>query len=73
MMYLMTEYALREAQNEEFESPLELFDGLYVDTFAYGKKITENPRIRKTYALNGHQNYVNWQQMKSYHPCCGAA
>jgi L-alanine-DL-glutamate epimerase-like enolase superfamily enzyme len=21
---------------------------------------------------NGHQNYKNWEQMKSFHPCCGA-
>ena len=21
---------------------------------------------------NGHQNYVNWEKLKSYHPCVGA-
>ena len=52
LMYAMTERALQMMKGNSFTSPLQLLDDLLPEVYAYGKKITENPDLRKTFALN---------------------
>ncbi len=52
LMYALTERALQMAKGQSFETPVELLDGLVDEVYAYGKQITRNPDLRKTFALN---------------------
>ena len=52
LMYAMTEKALQLASGRSFTTPLELLDILYPEVYEYGKKITSNQSLRKTFALN---------------------
>lgn len=52
LMYAMSERALRMMKGNSFTNPHELLDSLLPEVFAYGKKITGNPNLRKTFALN---------------------
>ncbi len=52
LMYGMTEHALKLIKGHSFNSPVELLDDILEDTYAYGQKITDNPDLRKTFALN---------------------
>jgi L-alanine-DL-glutamate epimerase-like enolase superfamily enzyme len=52
LMYNMTERALQMLKGNSFTDPLQLLDDLLPEVFAYGKKITDNPDLRKTFALN---------------------
>lgn len=52
LMYAMTDYALRLLKGRTFESPLEMLDDILDNVYEYGKKITSNPELRKTFALN---------------------
>jgi L-alanine-DL-glutamate epimerase-like enolase superfamily enzyme len=52
MMYAMTERALQMINGEIFSSPVDLLDALYPEIWEYGKSITSNPLLRKTFALN---------------------
>jgi len=52
LMYAMTEKALQLAAGRSFTTPLDLLDMLYPEVWEYGKKITSNPALRKTFALN---------------------
>ena len=52
MMFLMMAHALREAQGMSFETPMDLLDRLLPLTYEYGKKITGNPELHLTFALN---------------------
>ncbi len=52
LMYAMTEYALQELKGIQFSNPIELLDAIFDDVYQYGKKITNNPDLRKTFALN---------------------
>ena len=45
------EYALQRAKDVEFEKPPELFDAIVDDVFEYGKKITGNGDLRRTFVL----------------------
>lgn len=51
-MLALTEYALRLLKNNSFNSPMDLIDPLCEEVFEYGKTITSNPNLRKTFALN---------------------
>jgi hypothetical protein len=51
-MYALSEKALQLMNGNSFTNPLELLDDLLPDVFEYGKKITNNPNLRKTFALN---------------------
>lgn len=51
-MYAMTEKAMQIIAGQFFTSPVELLDALYPEVYEYGKKITSNPALRKTFALN---------------------
>jgi len=52
LMYDLSEYALRLIEGTSFSSPVEVLDGILEDVYQYGIKITGNPKLRKTFALN---------------------
>jgi hypothetical protein len=52
LMYAMSERALQLMKGSSFTNPVELLDKLLPEVYAYGKKITNNPDLRKTFALN---------------------
>lgn len=52
LMYSLTERALQILKDSSFISPLDLIDNLYSEIYEYGKTITGNPDLRKTFALN---------------------
>lgn len=52
LMFAMTEFALNRAKELSFSHPIELLEKLVPDVHEYGKKITNNPDLRLTFALN---------------------
>ena len=52
LMYAMTERALQMMKGTSFNNPVDLLDQLLPEVLAYGKKITGNSDLRKTFALN---------------------
>lgn len=52
LMYAMTERAIQIINGQTFTSPVELLDAILPEVYAFGKKITSNPNLRKTFALN---------------------
>ncbi len=59
LMYAMTEFALRRARGMSFSTPIELLDAVLGDVCAYGKTITGNDALRKTFALNALVGFDN--------------
>ena len=52
LMFAMTAYALRVLKGRRFTDPVALNDELYQEVYEYGKRITCNPKLRQTFALN---------------------
>jgi L-alanine-DL-glutamate epimerase-like enolase superfamily enzyme len=52
LMYAMSERALQMMKGNSFTNPHDLLDDLLPEIYEYGKKITGNPDLRKTFALN---------------------
>lgn len=52
LMYAMSEYALQLLKGIQFRNPVELLETIFDDVYAFGQKITGNPDLRKTFALN---------------------
>ncbi|MBL7699775.1 MAG: L-alanine-DL-glutamate epimerase [Chitinophagaceae bacterium] len=52
LMFAMSERALQMMKGQTFKDPNELLDRLLPEVLEYGKKITGNPNLRKTFALN---------------------
>ncbi|MBW6535340.1 MAG: hypothetical protein K0B11_10045 [Mariniphaga sp.] len=52
LMFAVTEYALSILRDRQFTSPVKLLDDILDEVFNYAKKITGNPGLRKTFALN---------------------
>jgi len=52
LMYAMSERALQIMKGNTFTNPMQLLDDLLPEVYEYGKKITGNPNLRKTFALN---------------------
>jgi len=52
MMFLATNFATKAALEIEWETPLDLLDRLLPITYEYAKKVTNNPDLRLTFALN---------------------
>ena len=52
MMFAMTQHALKLITGRTFTSPVELNDWLWPQVWEYGKKVTDNARLRATFALN---------------------
>ena len=51
-MFAMTQHALKLAVGRSFTSPVELNDWLWPQVWEYGRKVSDNPALRATYALN---------------------
>jgi hypothetical protein len=52
LMYAMSERALQMMKGNSFTNPHQLLDDLLPEIYEYGKKITGNRNLRKTFALN---------------------
>ena len=52
LMYSMTERAMQMVNGQTFTSPVELLDTILPEVYSFGQKITSNPQLRKTFALN---------------------
>ncbi len=52
LMYALTERALQIANGQSFITPVDLLENILPEVYEYGKKITSNPHLRKTFALN---------------------
>ncbi len=52
MMYAMTDYALQMLKGYSFGNPVQLIDDIWREVLEYGKKVTNNPNLRETFALN---------------------
>jgi len=62
-MFAMTDYALKLAKGMDFTDPFSLLQELYPKVYEYGKQVTDNPNLRKTFALNSLVSVDNaaWQ------------
>ena len=52
LMFALTEKALQIIKGQSFTTPVDLLDNILPEVYAYGQKITANPQLRKTFALN---------------------
>lgn len=52
LMFALTERALQIMKGQSFNTPVDLLDNVLPEVYAYGQKITANPQLRKTFALN---------------------
>lgn len=52
LMYTLTERALQIAKGMSFKTPVDLLENILDEVYLYGQKITGNPNLRKTFALN---------------------
>ncbi|MBV6642867.1 MAG: L-alanine-DL-glutamate epimerase [Cyclobacteriaceae bacterium] len=52
LMYAMSERALQMINGQQFSNPVEMVDSVLPELLEYGKKITGNPELRKTFGLN---------------------
>lgn len=59
LMFALAEYALQAVAGQSFEHPIALLDDLLDDVYEYGKKITGNANLRKTFALNALVGFDN--------------
>jgi len=52
LMYTVTERAMQMVKGEKFTDPVELQERILPEVYDYAKKITNNPDLRMTFALN---------------------
>lgn len=52
LMYALSEKALQLVNGQSFTTPVELLDNILPEIYEYGKQLTSNPQLRKTFALN---------------------
>jgi len=52
LMFLLTEFALREAEGVDWETPLDLMDRILPVVWEHGRSITGRPDLRLTFVLN---------------------
>lgn len=52
LMYALTERALQMVEGQSFTSPVELLEQVWRDVLDYGTSVTNNPKLRETFALN---------------------
>ena len=52
LMYALTERALQMINGQSFSSPVQLLDDIFSEVYEFGKKVTSNPNLRKTFVLN---------------------
>jgi L-alanine-DL-glutamate epimerase-like enolase superfamily enzyme len=51
-MYAITERGMQMAKGMKFDNPVNLLEQIYEELYAYGQKVTNNPKLRKTFILN---------------------
>jgi len=59
LMYAITERAMQIAKGKSFESPIDLLDQVLPEVYDYAKRVTKNPELRKTFALNALVGFDN--------------
>ncbi|MDZ7723634.1 MAG: hypothetical protein U5R06_12735 [candidate division KSB1 bacterium] len=59
LMYALSERALQMAKGQSFDSPVDLLDAVLEEVYKHGKEITDNPDLRKTFALNALVGFDN--------------
>jgi L-alanine-DL-glutamate epimerase-like enolase superfamily enzyme len=52
LMYNVTAFALGLLENRTFTDPIAVLDEIFEDVYRYGKEITNNTSLRKTFILN---------------------
>jgi hypothetical protein len=52
LMYGLTEHAMQLLKGRKFITPVDLLDSVFDEVYEYGKKITSNTNLRKTFVLN---------------------
>ena len=52
LMYALTERAVQLIKGQSFVSPIELQERILDEVYAYGQRVTNDPKLRKTFALN---------------------
>ena len=52
LMYAISEYALQQLKGQSFTNPVQWLDDTLEAVWTYGKNITGNTKLRKTFALN---------------------
>jgi len=52
LMFALTERALQIMKGMRFTTPVDLLENIFPEVYAFGQKITSNPNLRKTFALN---------------------
>jgi len=84
LMYAITERAMQMVKGKSFTTPIELQEAILEEVFEYAKKVTSNPDLRMTFALNAlvgldnaawmlyakENSYTNFDQLipKDYQP-----
>jgi len=59
LMYALTERALQIAKGQSFTTPFELLENVLEEVYRYGKTLTINSDLRKTFALNALVGFDN--------------
>ena len=52
LMFALMEHAMQILKGRKFITPVDLLDSIFDEVFEYGKNITGNPGLRKTFVLN---------------------
>jgi hypothetical protein len=52
LMFALTEHAMQIIRGRKFITPVDLLDTVFEEVYDYGKKITSNQNLRKTFVLN---------------------
>jgi L-alanine-DL-glutamate epimerase-like enolase superfamily enzyme len=52
LMYALSDYALKIVKGKSFKTPVDLLDNILDEVYDYGKQVTANSHLRKTFALN---------------------
>jgi len=52
LMYALLEHGLQLVKDQSFLSPIDMLDAVWPRVYEYGKRITGNPHLRETFALN---------------------
>ena len=52
LMFEISKYAIELIKGMSFNTPMDLMSEIFDNVYEYGKKITGNPDLRKTFALN---------------------
>jgi L-alanine-DL-glutamate epimerase-like enolase superfamily enzyme len=68
-MYEVTKYAISLLEGMNFTTPFDILDAICEDVYAYAKKITGSPDLRKTFILNAlvSIDFALWQLYAKEH------